>query len=200
VTTAICNLDPGIEASEVFRYAGEQPIRLHAAAALVVIMVTDLEGFTAMLERLGDDEAQGWIHMHNQILRRVLAAHEGIEVAHTGDGIIASFRSVRRCLSCACEMQERLARFTTLNPERALRVRIGVDAGEPLIEDGRLFGACVVSAVRICSAARSGEVLVSDVVRQLASGSRSRFSEHGALSLKGLTHPVSVHQLLPAVP
>ena len=136
--------------------------------ALLAILVTDLEGFTRMVVKLGDAAAQRVIQAHNRMLRECLSARSGREITHTGDGVIAAFRSVARALSCASEMQRAVQRYNRAHAECPLRVRIGIHAGEPLPEEGRLFGACIITAVRICSVSPAQGVLCSGVVRELA--------------------------------
>ena len=163
--------------------------------ALVAILVTDLAGFTPLVLRLGDVAAQRVIQAHNRVLRACLATHAGDEIAHTGDGVIATFRSVARALTCAGEIQNALRRYNRAHSRARLRVRIGVHCGEPLPEDGRLFGSCVNTAVRICSATDAGHVLVSDLVWRLAAGRRFAFHLRGAVALKGLAQPLDLYEL-----
>ena len=163
---------------------------------LLALLVTDLEGFTTWVERLGDLEARALMHVHNRIVRDALLVHGGREIAHTGDGVIAAFRSVTSALRAAIEIQCALEAHTREQPEMPLRARIGVHAGEPLPEEGRLFGTCVNTAVRVCAASGAQRVLVSDLVRQLAAGRAFRFEPAGPVALKGLTQPMHVHELL----
>jgi class 3 adenylate cyclase len=83
-------------------------------------------------------------------------------------------------------------------PEAAcrLRMRIGVHAGEPLPEDGRLFGTCINTAVRVCSAAPPSRVVVSDVVCLLASGRSFKFAPLGLIALKGFDSPMPLSEFL----
>ena len=163
---------------------------------MLALLVTDLEGFTPLVERLGDLKARALMQVHNRIVRDALRVHDGREVAHTGDGIMAAFRSVASALQAATEIQSALDEHTRAQPEVPLRARIGVHAGEPLPEDGRLFGTCVNTAVRVCAASGATRVLVSDLVRQLAAGRAFRFAPEGAVALKGLAAPMQVHELL----
>jgi class 3 adenylate cyclase len=165
-------------------------------SGLLALLVTDLEGFTSLVERLGDVEAREWMHAHNRIVRDAILAHGGREVAHTGDGIMAAFRSVAAALAAAIEVQRGLCAHTRNNQGAPLRARIGVHAGEPLPEEGRLFGTCVNTAVRVCAAAPAQSVLVSDLARQLAAGRSFRFAGSRAVALKGLGQPMQVHELL----
>lgn len=166
-----------------------------AGDALCAILVTDLQGFTPLVVRLGDAAAQRVIQAHDRVLRKCLAEHAGAEIAHTGDGVIAAFRSVACALRCAAEIQASLRRYNRAHSRAPLRVRIGVHAGEPLPQDGRLFGSCVIAAVRICSVTTAGHVLVSDLVWRLAAGRSFAFQLRGAVALKGFAQPFDLYEL-----
>lgn len=74
-----------------------------------------------------------------------------------------------------------------------IELRIGLNAGEPLEEDGDLFGATVIIAARIAANAKPGEILVSDVVHGLCAGKEFRFADRGAFEAKGFSEPVQVY-------
>jgi class 3 adenylate cyclase len=78
----------------------------------------------------------------------------------------------------------------------ALRVRIGVAAGEPVDHNDDLFGATVNLASRLCAVARAGSALVSDVVRDLGSVRGFEFVELDGLELKGFARPIRAFELL----
>jgi class 3 adenylate cyclase len=84
--------------------------------------------------------------------------------------------------------------------EEPILVRVGMNAGEPIAEDdpdGRsdLFGTAVIEAARIAAAAKGGEILVSDVVRQLAKGKDFLFADRGEVALKGFDEPVRLYEV-----
>jgi DNA-binding NarL/FixJ family response regulator/class 3 adenylate cyclase len=129
----------------------------------VTIMFTDLVGSTTLYDRYGDEEADARRAAHFAVLREVVAAHDGREVKSTGDGLMVVFSSAVAAVRCAVELQ----RATTSGPD-GLAMRIGIDAGEPLEEGGDLYGTPVIVASRLCDAAGPGEVLATEVVRQIA--------------------------------
>jgi class 3 adenylate cyclase len=167
-----------------------------ATEQLTVLLATDLEGFTPMLERLGDFRAQEIMHAHNQILRDCLKRHHGYEVLHTGDGVLAKFRSPVSAVRCAMAMQRGLVAHNQRHPSTPLRVRIGLHAGVPLPEEDRLFGTCVNVTVRVCSVAKPGAILVSNVVLQLLDGHPFRFVDRGPVALKGIRAPQNLHEVV----
>jgi class 3 adenylate cyclase len=151
----------------------------------LVIMFTDMEGSTAAIQRLGDATARGLLRAHDAIIRAALVRHGGAEVNHTGDGVMATFPSASSAIACAVAMQKAFAQHSRAHPKLAIRVRIGLNAGEPLAEGELIFGIAVNLAARICARARGGQILVADVVRQLAVGRGVRFVDRRRKALKG---------------
>ncbi len=121
-------------------------------------------------------------------MRAALGEHGGREVKHTGDGIMASFPSAVSAVTAALQMQRDLA-------GGEVRVRIGLNAGEPIAEDDDLFGTAVQLAARITDRAEPGQVLVSRVVRDLCAGKTFTFTSVGEATLKGFDEPVALYQV-----
>jgi len=156
-----------------------------AGAGLLTILFTDLVGSTALTQRLGDAAAQELLRAHNAIIRERLREHGGTELKSLGDGFMASFHSASRALECAIAIQQAFAAYDGGRGPDAILVRIGLNAGEPVAEDADLFGTAVQAAARIAARARPGQILVADVVRQLAAGKPFRFNNLGRFALKG---------------
>ena len=74
-----------------------------------------------------------------------------------------------------------------------LHVRVGLNAGEPIEEDGDLFGATVILASRIAAKAGAGEILVPDTVRGLLSGKGFLFTDRGDFIPKGFDDPIRLY-------
>ena len=163
--------------------------------APVTILFTDIEGSTALTQRFGDARAQEVLRVHNDIAREALRTHGGSEIKHTGDGIMASFASGSRAISAALAMQRGFAAHYESHPEAPIRVRIGLNAGEPVAEEGDLFGTAVQMAARIAAHAEPGRVLVSNVVRELAAGKGYLFSDRGDVVLRGFEDPVRLYEV-----
>jgi DNA-binding NarL/FixJ family response regulator/class 3 adenylate cyclase len=155
--------------------------------SFVTIMFTDVVGSTTLYDRYGDDEADAQRGRHFAVLREVVAAHEGREVKSTGDGLMVTFSSAVAAVRCAVELQ----RATTGAPD-GLDVRIGIDAGEPLSEGGDLYGTPVIVASRLCDAAGPGEVLATQVVRQIAGPRVAEIMRPaGSFRVKGISESVA---------
>jgi class 3 adenylate cyclase/tetratricopeptide (TPR) repeat protein len=158
-----------------------------------VILMTDMVGSTPLLEELGAAGALAVMHEHNEIVRSALADFQGTEIQHTGDGIFAFFVSGARAVACAREIQRRLVQRAARGGGSSIRVRIGLASGPVLHEEGRLFGAPVVVAARLCAAAQGGQVLVSDEARS-AAGTEQAFRDLGRIRLAGFREPLHVHE------
>ena len=163
-----------------------------ADSAFRIILFTDLEGSTGLVQRLGDDGAMRLLRIHDALIREALADHRGLEVKHTGDGIMASFASVQGALNAAVDIQRGFARQNEASPEAPLRVRIGMSAGEPVAESGDLFGAAVQLAARLCAHAGPATIVVSGVVADLAIGKGFAFGSRQEVELRGFPAPVPV--------
>jgi class 3 adenylate cyclase len=164
------------------------------ASGLVTILFTDMQDSTALTQRLGDAAAQDLLRSHNTIVRDALKVHGGSETKHTGDGIMASFGSAARALEFAAAIQRGFAE-RNLDSETPVSVRIGLNAGEPVAEEGDLFGSTVQLAARVCARAEPGQILVSNVVRELAMGKGFVFADIGEVVLKGFEYPVRLYEV-----
>ena len=161
------------------------------AGAFRTVLFTDLVGHTEMMQRLGDEKGRDVLREHESITRDVLKQHGGTEVKTMGDGFMASFGSVAKAVECAVALQRAFAG----HEGEPLSVRVGLNAGEPIEEDGDLFGATVILASRIAAKAEGGEILVADTVRGLCSGKGFLFSDRGEFVAKGFEDPVRLYEV-----
>jgi class 3 adenylate cyclase len=195
-----------VDGSHVIGMEASQPIRLAflrqgteaaapavgaAPSGMVTVMFTDMEGSTAITQRLGDAKAQELLRQHNSIVRAALKEHGGAEIKHTGDGIMASFSSTVRALECAISLQRALG----AQEDIPLRVRVGLNAGEPVAEDEDLFGTAVQMAARVCAHAEPGQIVAANVVREMAAGKGFLFSDIGDVTLRGFEDPVRLYEV-----
>jgi len=183
-------------------------------SAFRTILFTDLQDSTVMTQRLGDAKARDVLREHERITREALAAHGGAEVKTMGDGFMASFGSATKALECAIAVQRAFDEWNagvgaalappqgaaSSAPTETIRVRIGLNAGEPIAEDdpdgrGDLFGTAVIRAARIAAMAQGGEILVANVVRELAEGKGFMFGDRGEAALRGFDDPVRVFEV-----
>jgi DNA-binding NarL/FixJ family response regulator len=162
----------------------------------VTVLFADVEGSTAMLERLGHARWLRALSEYEDLLNDRVAEHGGTLVKALGDGHLLSFPSARAALRCAVAVQCALP----LDTAPDLRVRMGMHTGEPAVTEDDLHGRTVVKAARIAGLAKGGEVLVSSIVRELAQADEDLedeiwFDEGREVELRGLR---GRHLVLPA--
>ena len=173
---------------------GATPAAHCAVPAVRTVLFTDLVGHTEMMQRLGDEKGREVLREHERVTRQVLRQHCGVEVKTMGDGFLASFSSVTNAVQCAIALQRA---FDQRNGSAAepLKIRVGLNAGEPIEEEGDLFGTTVILAARIAATAESGEILASLAVRELCAGKKFLFSDRGETALRGFEDPVRLYEV-----
>ena len=155
------------------------------SAGTVSVMFTDIVGSTDMTQTHGDAAAQEVVRTHNRIVRSALTSFQGREVKHTGDGIMASFANTANAVEAAISIQQKVAADNATNPTVPLGVKIGINAGEPIVEDDDLFGTTVQLAARIVDKASREQIFVSEVVKAICQGKSFDFVNRGAREMKG---------------
>lgn len=153
------------------------------------IMFTDLVSSTALTQALGDRGAQQILDDHDEIVRAALRSSQGREVKHTGDGIMATFGLAANALAAARRIQQDLK-------IAGVHARIGLNAGEPIEQDGDLFGTAVQLAARVCDHAPPGAIHATAVVKDLTAGHDFEWSPAGAFEPKGFSDEITLFALL----
>jgi class 3 adenylate cyclase len=131
----------------------------------VTFVFTDIEGSTGLLKQLGEGYGEV-LAEHRRIVRMTFAAANGIEIDKQGDAFFFAFPRARDAVGAAVEVQRTHA-STEWPDGSVVRVRMGLHTGEPAVDDEGYLGLDVVRAARICTAARGGQVLLSESTRAL---------------------------------
>jgi len=164
-------------------------------SAFRTIMFTDLKDSTLMTTMFGDTKALHLLHIHNALIRNELREHRGSEVKHTGDGIMASFVDVEDAVKCSIAVQKSFADHNQRDPNEGLHIRVGLSAGEPVEEDGDLFGSAVQLAARICAHTEPDRILATQIIRDECPSHQSIFVDLGEIIPKGFDRPIHVHEV-----
>ena len=189
-------LGNGLELMQRFLAEG-QPKPDPAPASLSpfrTVLFTDLVRHSEMMSRLGDERGREVLREHERITREALLTHGGAEIKTMGDGFMASFASVTQAMDCAIALQRAFALHTDTADE-PLSVRVGLNAGEPIAEEGDLFGATVILAARIAAKAEGGEILIPEPVRHLLAGKSFTFADRGEFAMKGFDDAVRLYEV-----
>jgi class 3 adenylate cyclase len=171
-------LSPEI-ADEIERFVGGEEAPSIPESVLATVMFTDIVGSTDHAARIGDRAWRDLLAQHHALARRELSRFRGHERDTAGDGFFATFDGPARAIAAA---QAITGGVRTLG----LEARIGIHVGECELHDDKLAGLAVNIGSRVASSAGSGEVLVSQTVRDLVAGSGIRFVDRGAHELKGI--------------
>ena len=167
-----------------------------SAAQTLTFLFTDIEGSTAMLQRLGGSYA-GALADHHRIIRSCLAAHGGREIDTQGDAFFAVFRAPSACVAAAVDMQRALLGHPWPDGQ-AVRVRMGIHCGEAEQTAVGVVGIEVHRAARIAAVAHGGQIVVSDAAAVLvrdALPAGAALRDLGLHRLKDLTRPEQIFQL-----
>lgn len=163
---------------------------------LVAIMFTDIVGYSALTQR-NEALALELLQEHNELLRSILARHEGREVKTIGDSFLVVFDSALGAARCAIEIQTALSkRNASAASERRIQVRIGLHVGDVVCRDSDVFGDGVNIAARIYPIAEPGGICVSeDVARQVQGKVDRPLVRLGPKELKNIRLPVVIHRI-----
>ena len=161
-------------------------------AEQATIVFTDMVSSTDLVNRLGDADARDLFLQHDNIIRNQIKKYSGTELQNLGDGFMLSFDSATAAIKCACAIQKEI----TQNLPR-IPIRIGINTGEIVKREGRRpFGQAVVMASRIVSECEGGQILISDISKQLAAGSKFSFNEKGKFKPKGFDEHTRIHEVV----
>jgi len=172
----------------VASFGGQISLPSGSADDTVTIMFSDIESSTELALSSGDHRWYEILTWHNQLVEQRVAAHAGFIVKNQGDGFMITFNSARRAIICASEIQQALHRQAVADPANSIRVRIGMHTGEAIRQDsGDLFGRHVIIAARVGALANGGEILVSSIVKEIASARGDlHFGDSNQVELKGV--------------
>jgi adenylate cyclase len=164
---------------------------------LAAILAADVAGYSRLI---GADEG-GTLErlraLRRELLDPKIAEHRGRLVKTTGDGLLVEFGSVVDALRCAVEVQREMAGHNVGVPlESRIELRIGINVGDVVVEDGDIFGDGVNVAARLEGLAEPGGICVSARVQEDAAGRLDlAFEGIGEQQLKNIARPVRVYRV-----
>lgn len=155
-----------------------------------VILCVDVVGYSRLMQR----DSAGLVAELNAIfrgtVRPAVAAAHGRIVKLMGDGALIEFASAFDGLSCAVQIQRAMAQQKSKFVQ-PIRLRIGLHAGDVLVEGDDLFGECVNIAQRLQAAAEPGGILLSGTVAELAGGDLPvRLRSEGRRTFRNIDRPL----------
>jgi adenylate cyclase len=164
---------------------------------LAAILSMDVKGYSRLM---GDDEAATvrTITAYREVVSTLVADHSGRVVDAPGDNILAEFRSVVDAVQCAIEIQGDLkAKNAQLPEDRRMEFRIGINLGDVIEEEARIYGDGVNIAARIEALADPGGICISKTVFEHIKNKLTLEHEFiGEYSVKNIAEPVKVYRIL----
>jgi adenylate cyclase len=163
---------------------------------LAAILAADVVGYSRLM---GSDEegtlARLKAHRRDIVDPRI-NEYRGRIVKTTGDGMLVEFASVVNALRCAMEIQRELTERTAeVDPEKRIALRIGINVGDIVVEDGDIYGDGVNVAARLEALAEPGGICVSARVQEDSRGKLDlAFEDLGEQRLKNIAWPVKVYR------
>ena len=161
----------------------------------VTFVLSDIEGSTKLLRRLGDGYASV-LRDVRALMRRQVTSAGGFEVDSRADEYFAAFARPARALGAAIAIQHALAKKSWPDCD-AVRVRIGIHSGRSSLTDSGYVGIAVHTAARVCDAGHGGQILVSSAaVVALGEQAAVTFRTLGRYRLDGLAEPEELSQVI----
>ena len=146
---------------------------------LTTALFTDVVGSTEKAAESGDGAWTTLVERHHAAVRAMIGRYRGTEVDTAGDGFFATFDGPARAVRCAQAIVEAVRPM-------GLDIRAGIHTGEVEIIDDKVGGIAVNIGARVAGQARASEVLVSQTVKDLVTGSGLVFEDAGEHELKGV--------------
>ncbi len=164
---------------------------------LAAILAADVVGYSRLM---GEDET-GTLErlkaLRKELVQPRITERKGRVVKLMGDGLLAEFPSVVEAVQCAVEIQQSMnGRESNLSDERRIRLRIGVNLGDVIVEGSDIYGDGVNVAARLEALAEPSGICISDVVHQSVVGKLNvKFEDLGKQKIKNIAKPVHVYKI-----
>lgn len=162
---------------------------------LVAILAADVEGYSRLMH--DDEEAtMSTLSSRRLVIDDLISQHRGRIANTAGDSVLAEFISVLDAVSCAVEIQKAMNKANEAAPDRPMRLRIGVNAGDIMVKEGDIFGDGVNVAARLEGLVKGGEICVSRGIRDhLRHRGGMVFEDLGEQLVKNIAHPIRAFRL-----
>jgi adenylate cyclase len=158
---------------------------------LAAILAADVAGYSALMEHDEEGTAAAVRALRREVIEPKLAEHQGRLIKTTGDGFLAEFASPIAALKCALAIQQRP------DDSGGLRLRIGLNLGDVIIEEGGdVLGEGINVAARLEGLAEPGGILISSKIYGEVEGKvQATFEDCGEQRVKNITRPVRVYSV-----
>src|SRR5262245_18658355 len=160
---------------------------------LTAILSADVKGYSRLM---GEDDAATvrTLTAHREVMTSLIQQHRGRVVDSPGDNLLAEFASVVDAVQCAVAIQRQLqVQNAEVHEQRKMEFRIGINLGDVIVEDGRLYGDGVNIAARLESLAEAGGICISGtVLEHVGNKLPLGYEDLGEQTVKNIAKPVRV--------
>ncbi len=163
---------------------------------LAAILAADIAGYSALM---GADEARTVRDLkgHQTVVLPMVGEFGGRIIDTAGDGFLAEFPSVVNAVNCAVAIQSKMAeRNAPVEPERRMQFRVGINIGEVICDEARIYGDGINVAARLEGIAEAGGICISSKVYEEISGRIDLACQDiGEQQLKNIARPVRAYRV-----
>ena len=163
---------------------------------LAAILAADIAGYSALM---GADEARTVRDLkgHQAVVFPLVSQFGGRIIDTAGDGILAEFASVVNAVKCAVAIQSKMAdRNAAIEPERRMQFRVGINIGDVVYDEARIYGDGINVAARLEGIAEPGGICISSKVYEEITGRIDlTFQDIGEQHLKNILRPVRAYRI-----
>ena len=164
----------------------------------VTILFSDICGYTKHMDTRGDISGRALLQRHNDVVLPVIEKNEGTLIKTIGDAVMASFPNALDAVKASMGVQQGLeAHNRKVDSADQIRVKIGINTGEALVDEVDVYGDVVNVASRIQSEAGSDQILISDAVYKQVCGSEDILCRwHGKATVKGKAEALELYRVV----
>lgn len=165
------------------------------ARRLTAILLADVAGYSGMMSRDEDGTHARIASQVRELIDPTIKKYGGRFVRSMGDGTLVEFASARDAVRCGLDIQRGLAEREGGEPD-PVRLRIGINTGDVLVDDRDIYGNSVNIAARLQALAKPGTVCVSQsIYDQTRSQPDLFFADHGPHRVKNISYPIHVFEV-----
>jgi class 3 adenylate cyclase len=163
---------------------------------LTAVLAADIAGYSALMGA-SDVETLADLKGHQSAVLPLVAGYDGRVIDTAGDGILAVFPSVFNAVKCAIAIQEVMSeRNASVAPERRMQFRIGINQGDVLFDEDRVYGDPINIAARLEGICEPGGICISGkVYEEVKDRFEIQYSDIGDRTLKNISQPVRAYRI-----
>jgi adenylate cyclase len=172
-----------------------QPVAAPHTRRSAVVMLADIVGYSRMMSRSEDETHARFVSHARELIDPTIKKFGGRLVRSMGDGLLVEFMSADEAVRCALDIQRGLAARQLNEPDR-MRLRIGINTGDVLVDQRDIYGNIVNIAARLEALAAPGTVCISQsVYDQTRAQPDLFFANHGTRYVKNIPYPIPVYEV-----